>query len=602
MIKKLPNFIINKLKAWEIVERPASVLKELIENSIDAQSNEIVIKLENWWTNLIQVIDNWTWIEIDDVELVLERYATSKIQNEKDLQNISTYWFRWEALASISEVSKITIQTKTSTNPIWIQIFKQNQQIEIKKISTSFDHWTNILVQDLFFNTPARLKFMKTPSTEYKYCQETFYNFVLVNPQIKRSFFHNWKLIFKNNWNENIKNLIAQIYKKDWLDNIYDINYENKNLKITWILWDSMISFPNYSWIKIFVNKRPIENKTIKKAILEAFKNQIPHWFYPLVYIYIEINPNLIDVNVHPRKKEVKFIDNQMIYWNVFNSIKNTLSKIKIINTDKLTQNLHKTENKPYWFKSTTKYYSNNHKINNQKTSDPTFLSENKLLNENLTLTTQTNFEEINKELIENKENINTFSQDNNQQINYNNFKIIWQYANLYIIAEYQNDLFYIDQHALAERINFEKIKSKWLWNKKNLLTPITIKIPQNIQIEEKIKQLYKLHFECELLSENLITIYTIPEIFEEYPIDFEKVFEKILFLDQINFDVLLDKIFATKACRISIKAWDKLTIPEMQNLIKEAFEYIPWNFVCPHWRPFFIRIKKSEIDKLFDR
>ena len=195
-IHKLPDYVINRLKAWEIVERPSSILKELVENSLDAQAQNIEIVINDWWKSFISVQDDWTWIELSDIDLLLERYATSKIQTDEDLYKISSYWFRWEALASISEVSKITIVTKTQYAQIWTKLQKKWWDISSSHIAVSFEHWTIVEVEDLFFNVPARQKFLKSAQTEYFYCYSYFVNVALWHIDKRRTLKKNNRIIF----------------------------------------------------------------------------------------------------------------------------------------------------------------------------------------------------------------------------------------------------------------------------------------------------------------------------------------------------------------------------------------------------------------------
>ncbi len=266
-IKKLPDYIVNKLKAWEVVERPSSILKELIENALDAKAEFIDIYVNDGWKKTIVVQDDGTGIDAIDIDLVLERYATSKIQSYDDLQAIESYGFRWEALSAIAEVSKITIQTKTEKMPIGIQLLKKGHHIETKKLPTSFDHGTTVVVEDLFFDTPARKKFLKSSQTEYYYLYQLFINFALVNRKTGFTLTKQDKQVFHLPPASDLAQRISAIYKKDREKKCIALDYAGDQYRIYWMIGDASLRFGSGENIKIFVNHRPVTDPIIKKAI-----------------------------------------------------------------------------------------------------------------------------------------------------------------------------------------------------------------------------------------------------------------------------------------------------------------------------------------------
>jgi len=584
-IQKLPEHIINRLKAWEIVERPAAILKELVENSLDANATKISINIEDGWKKLLQVEDNWHGIKLSDMNLLLERYATSKIKTAEDLNNIQHYWFRWEALASISEVSRTTIISKTEHSQIWTKLNKLNNELIIKHVPTHFQNGTIVTIEDLFFNVPARLKFLKSAQTEYYYCYNIFTDIALQHRDKSFLFKKNWKLIFDLKPEKNILQRIDTIFKKNISQHLQEIRYENEDLILNGYISNPNLRFWSWENIKFFVNGRPIKDKIIRRALLDAYKRQITPGEYPFALLTIDIHPAKVDVNVHPRKNEVRFADPQNIYHIINSNIQKILwsNQITIIKEnleDKLT-----IDNKNH------KDYKTNNKINQDKLFRPERDSQFKLQ------ATKANLSST-----------NTLDKYFSEEIQRNNtlweYQVIWQLRNSYIIVQNNDKLYYIDQHALAERISFEKMK-KEVNNQlvpKLLLQPISTNISKIPDIENKLEQLNKLWFDCSLLSEEKLIIYAIPQIFNKYRIDLESLFNHIFYLEEISFEHILDNIFATKACKTSIKAGNKLSFTQMQNLIQEWFETIKWLFVCQHWRPFFIEIPKNKIDKLFDR
>jgi len=577
-IHKLPDYMINRLKAGEIVERPSSVIKELVENSLDAWATYIKITVNDWGKSLLSVEDNGSWIELSDMDLLLERYATSKINWEQDLYNLQSYWFRWEALASISEVSKTSIISKTEYAEIATKLTKIEQNIVIRHVPVWFKHWTIVSIQDLFYNVPARLKFLKSSQTEYFYCYNYFVDVALFHYDKHFSLFKNDKLAFDLPPTDWIMERIIQIWRKDWSKYLKIIEAENENIQIQWVISDAWLTFGSAETVKIYVNWRPVVDKIIKKALLDSYVRQITPGEYPFAILMLNVKPSFVDVNVHPKKLEVKFLDPNSIFVLVNESVKKTLWINKIITVEHTISG-----------------------FNNDDSGDRNTKAESLFIWEYSVPWTGIGwFANIQSSTI-------GFSGQDIQEQYFNDqlwtYQLVGQIWNRYIVVSAENSLFYIDQHALAERIAFEKMKkSAWYVKSELLLQPLTVSIPQRVDIQEKIDQINNLWFDCSLLSENKVIIYSIPQIFSIYKIDIEYLFTYILALEKITFDHILDAIFATKACKLSIKAGDQLSYEQMNRLLKDWFEYIEWMFVCQHGRPFFVKIEKNTIDKFFDR
>lgn len=604
-IHKLPDYVINRLKAWEIVERPSSILKELVENSLDAWAQHIEITINDWWKSFLSVQDDWTGIELSDMDLLLERYATSKIQTDEDLYNISSYWFRGEALASISEVSKITVITKTQYSQIWTKLQKKWWDIISSHIPVWFNHWTIVEVEDLFFNVPARQKFLKSSQTEYFYCYSYFVNVALRHTQKQRTLKKNNRIIFDLKPTD-LLGRIADIFKQDWKKNLKTFDIKTDFVRFYWVVSDPGLRFWSAENVKIYVNWRPIQDKIIKKALMDAYSRQITPWEYPFAILMLDIDPKIVDVNVHPSKLQVKFADSQQIFQLVYNTISDTLWQNKIS---------HQSQH--YSFNSWTQkfYYNQNNWTNkenselldqivsnfweNQQTNSPTSeqvkLFDEAIKNSNITNSATQSLFWLNS--------LNEWSEPHrffNEEIW--EYKIIWQLWNSYIIIESQDALYYIDQHALAERIAFETMKKEQNLNPEPLLQPLKYEITNIPNLPEKIEELNQIWFDIAMLWENVIIIYAIPHVFVTYPVDLMSLFNHVLYIEKITFNHLIDWVYATKACKTSIKAGNKLSIPQMEELVKNWFEKIPWMFVCQHWRPFFVRVEKKEIDWFFDR
>ncbi len=588
-IAKLADYVINRLKAWEVVNRPSNVLKELVENSIDAWATSLEINIVDWGKNLISVQDNWEWIQLSDMDLLLERYATSKLKTDEDLLSLSSYWFRWEALASIAEVSKITVLSKTAYSEIGTKLTKRWTEKIVNHQPVPFENGTVITVEDLFYNVPARLKFLKSTQTEFYYCYNYFVDVALWHHDKDFIFKKNDKVVFDLKATDDLIDRINEIFKKDWKNNLKTLDYSDDDLTITWVVSDPTIRFWSSENIKIYVNSRPIQDKIIYKAIMDAYNRQISPWEFPFVVLKLDIKPELIDVNVHPSKLQVKFVDSQKIYQLVYNSVYKCLSDNKItsvVHDFIWSENSGNTQN--YYNKTPWQNVFLGSRDFNKKSEDNIFWFQEQKIK---------GFPLSNNQTFDFYDDSKTYSNPDIWD-----YQIVWQLWNTYIVLQSNDALYYIDQHALAERIAFENMKKATSLKKELLLQPVKFSVTDIPDLQEKITQLNELWFDCSLLSENVMVVYAVPNIFITYPVDLEILFNYVLYLEDINFNHVLDGVFATKACKTSIKAWHKLSYEQMANLVKEWFDSIEGMFVCQHWRPFFVKIEKGSVDKMFDR
>lgn len=600
-INKLPEYVINRLKAWEVVNRPSSVLKELIENSLDAWATSIEINIKDGWKNLISIQDNGDGIQLSDMDLLLERYATSKIKSDEDLMSIASYGFRWEALASIAEVAKLIVMSKTAYSEIWTKLTKRWNEQMMDHVPVPFEHGTLITIEDLFYNVPARLKFLKSAQTEYYYCYNYFVDVALWHYDKSFVLKKNDKISFHLKDTTGLVDRINDIYKRDWTNNLKALEYKDNDIEISWVVSDPNVRFGSAENIKIYVNSRPVQDKIVYKALMEAYRRQLTPWEYPLAVIMIDIKSDLVDVNVHPSKLQVKFLDSQKIYQLVYDSVYNCLGENKIA---EVTDNYYKSVNnvnKSSWWQNVFLWSGDLRNKESRSVDNPNlFWSKyfNQSANNNFNLSNNQSFDNLNSTGVWNEfREKKVFS---NNQIG--DYQVVWQLRNSYIVLQSNDDLYYVDQHALAERIAYENMKKSVDTTKKLLLQPVKFNVTDVPNLDDKIWQLNNLWFDCSLLWDNVMVVYSVPKIFVTYPVNLEKLFNHVLYLEEINFDHVLDWVFATKACKTSIKAGHKLSYDQMANLIADWFENIEWMFVCQHGRPFFIKMDKKKIDALFDR
>ena len=603
VIARLPEYVVNRLKAWEVVNRPSSVVKELVENSLDAGAKTIEVTINDGWKSLISVQDDWEWIQLSDMDLLLERYATSKIKTDEDLLTISSYGFRWEALASIAEVSKITVLSKTAYSEIGTKCTRRWTEQIMTHMPVPFEHGTIISVEDLFYNVPARLKFLKSAQTEFFYCYNYFVDVSIWHYDKRFILKKNDKVVFDLQWSDSLITRINDIYKKDLSNNLKTIEFADDIMKIQWVLSDPSVRFWSADNIKIYVNSRPIQDKTIYKALMDAYRRQLTPGEYPLAVLMLDVKTDMVDINVHPSKLQVKFVDSQAVYQNVYNTV------LKCLGDNKITDYSNTA------FSSGVPYESLEKKSNLSPVSE----NNNKFSFSNPWTRAWQNVFLWSRDIHEPKslfgqpdmsmwpvfDTMQWFAPSTstlwvNTQIW--EYLVVWQLWNSYIVLQSQDALYYVDQHALAERIAFEKMKKNTDFSKEPLLHPVKFNVMDVADLEHKIEEINQYWFDCSLLTDNMMVVYAVPKIFITYPVELEKLFNYIMYLPEITFDHILDGIYATKACKTSIKAWHKLSLDQMVNLIKDWFENIDWMFVCQHGRPSFVKIDKKKIDELFDR
>ena len=322
----LDELTINKIAAGEVIERPASVVKELVENSIDAGAINITVEIQNGGISKIRIIDNGSGMNKDDLEFAFERHATSKIRKADDLENVKSMGFRGEALASIAAIAHVELTTKTEDDETGHKIIVEGGKVLEMEDSAS-QKGTTITVSNLFFNTPVRYKFLKRDFTEAGYIEDAVTRIALANPNIAIKLINGNKTIIQTNGNGDLKTVIYNIYGKEIAEGLLEVNYEYEGIKVTGAIGKPEIARSNRSYQMFFVNKRYIKDKTLSAGVEQAFKGLIPIGKYGVVILNIEIEPNKIDVNVHPTKLEIRFQEEQKVFKAIYHSVKETLLK-----------------------------------------------------------------------------------------------------------------------------------------------------------------------------------------------------------------------------------------------------------------------------------
>lgn len=581
----LSQSISNMIAAGEVVERPSSVVKELVENAIDAKARHIDIVIKDAGRTLIKVIDDGIGMDKEDALLALKRHATSKILDERDLFNISTLGFRGEALPSIAAVSHLVLTTSTGNNVgTKVEVVNSN---EIKVENAPLRKGTEIEVNELFYNTPARLKYLKSDTTEFAQIHDVVVHIALGYPNIIFTLIHNDKVVFKTNGNGNVLEIIAEIYGKETARNMKKLTCEDYDFKVEGYISKIQINRANrYSMITL-LNGRYVRMLQVNNALIEAYKTYLPDDRYPITVLNIEVDPSLVDINVHPSKHEVRLSKEK----DLVNLIKeNTLLTLK---EELLTPSISKTPKE----KEIVLTPSLNFDSENFFTKE-----EVKVVKEELPLIIEEK-EEVEVKI--NKEDIKQVIQEEIKEPTY--FRVIGQYHGTYILCEFDDGLYIIDQHAAAERINFEKY-SRLLGTTTSsikLLVPLLLDYTYNEikQIEENKNVLETLGIYFESFSNSNIRISEVPSYFMDVNMEVyvRDVIEMILNKSKVSsLDIRLNAI-ATIACKASIKANHALNTLDMQNLIKNLLKCENPN-TCPHGRPTMLKYTNYELEKFFKR
>ncbi len=583
-IKLLPEKIINKIAAGEVVERPASVVKELVENSIDANADKIKVEIKNAGRKLIKISDNGIGMTRDDLLLAFERHATSKISDIKDLYSIRTLGFRGEALPSIASVSKIKARAKTEQCDVGFEIFLDGGII--KNVSEiAINPGFTIEVRELFFNVPARLKFLKKAATENAYIENVVKKFMLANPNIEFTYTSNnrTKFFYKC---KNILERIEQLYQENVSSKLIPFSIEDEDFYITGYLSPPDITTSYTNDINIFLNGRFIKDRIIYFAIKEAYKGKIFDKRYPYIFLYINIDPSKVDVNVHPAKLEVKFHNEKKL----FNLIRNNVEMV--------------ISHSNYYFSSTFKDKEKSSQSfdkfkNFIKSSIERYMVKPEDINLGL-------HDDIDEEFTLEK---HFFNKNENHEKFYGNLEYIGNFLDTFLIFKKTDAIFIIDQHAAHERIQLEKLKSNLSSGKKGikkLLMPEILDISESQKsiLIQHLEQLSKLGIIIEQFDEKTLVLKAIPTILEDMEINelVEVVLQELenkkssTAIDEIN-----EKILTSIACKSAIKSGTKLDEKSIYFLL-EQLDAISNNRTCPHGRPILIEINKSEILKRFKR
>ncbi len=608
-IHVMSDNLANKIAAGEVVERSSSVVKELVENAIDAGSSIITIDLINGGLNGITITDNGCGMEHDDALLSFQRHATSKLLREDDLFFISTLGFRGEALPSIASVSEVDLVTCAKT--IGTHLHIKGGKLEIDEPADK-RVGTRISIKNLFFNTPARLKYLKSEPTELASCVSYIEKIALSYPKIKFTLNNNERAVVKTSGSGNLKKTIHEIYGLQVSSKLIEIKNSNDDYDIRGFICKPEILKSNRYHMTTIVNGRVIRNNDLNRAINDAYYTYKPDSKYPIVVINIETDPTLIDVNIHPTKQDIKFSKQDQLYNLITKTIKDALYQNLLLPS---AMERLKATNDVISKEEINSIIEDKITLENKSTMDNTSNGNYSLHTDALLAQGEFNFNvfedtvEYNaKEKIKENPEIDSQQQPENK-IKSLNLHPIGAINLTFIVAQGDDGLYLIDQHAAHERINYEKVL-KYFQEEKIITTPLLVPLPieltptEFILVQKNLELLKSMGFVLEEFGLNTF-------VFKEHPIWFKEGFEEeglrrvidMIIKSGANFDVMKfrDRAAAMLACKMSIKANMSISLEVMQHLLDDlALCDNPYN--CAHGRPTIINFSSYDLNRMFKR
>ncbi|MBI5254470.1 DNA mismatch repair endonuclease MutL [Candidatus Falkowbacteria bacterium] len=582
MIKILPQELINQIAAGEVIERPASVVKELVENSIDAGATKISVEIINGGINEIKIIDNGCGMNREDVLLSVEQHATSKIASAEDLFNIKTMGFRGEALASIASVSQFSLLSRQQADISGTKLIIENGEPCVEDAGCPIG--TSVVVRELFYNVPARKKYLKTVANEYNHIVDLFLNYALAHPKIDWTLAHNGREVYRFSAADNLLERAEAVLGKEISNQLLAIEYETLYVKIFGFIGKPQIARQNKKFQFLFVNSRPVNEFIISKTIKDAFGQMIPKDLHPIYLLNLSVDPAKIDVNVHPRKLEVRFSEPNLIYQAFYRGAADVIDKSELIT---------KISFAPMALETMQPQRSTNgfERLN---------FSERKIDSPDIKISTGQRPVDFGL-------------------LNFPERKTEWPYKYLgqinkaYLIVSDEKGIKIIDQHAASERLQYEKFIAEWSAGKilsQQMLFPQSIELAlseANI-LRQQHDTFTKLGFEIDEFGANTFLIRQSPALLSKLePSEIVQEILKIVSDEILNektsaekFAEVADDILKMMSCKSAIKFGDELSDVEAMALIEQLFKIN--KFTCVHGRPSVVEFSFAELNKMFCR
>lgn len=632
-INVLPKEIYQLIAAGEVVERPSSVVKEMIENSLDAGAKNITLEIKNGGSTYIRITDDGCGIERDDVRKVFISHATSKISKKDDLNSIATLGFRGEAMASISAVSKVELLTKAENEEIGTRYEIAGGE-ELEFDDAGCPNGTTIVVRDIFFNTPARMKFLKKDVTEGNQVAGIVDRMAISHPEISFRFIRDGKQVLITSGNGDLKSTVYSVLGKEMSDSLMSVDYSFNDMRITGFVSKPTASRKSRAGQYFYINNRIVKSKTAMAALEQAYKNTIMVGRFPACVLNIELNPAQVDVNVHPAKTEVRFANEKPIFDLVYYAVKTAIENDRTVKEVEFKENpIYRQEPKNVYQNNDNKSFQAKFDFFKKKDEPPSQQVIKTKPREDFWQVEAPKPEykiardekpkarvDINIEYEEPEEISTAKSEDapkerdiekvviTDEKDNENfipNFKLIGEAFKTYLIVEIENELYFIDKHAAHERMNFERFRAQATVETQMLLAPVVVNLTKDefIAISENVELIKKCGFELEEFGESQIIVRAIPSL-----VDGDSVKDLMLEIAQKllehKTDILPDKIdwiYHSASCRGAVKAGDYTSRQEQEMFVKKLLSMPNIRF-CPHGRPVFIKMSKYDIEKQFGR
>ncbi len=585
-IQTLPELVIDQIAAGEVIERPASVVKELMENALDADATQVTVEVNDGGRALLRVTDNGFGMDKNDLRKCLERFATSKIKETEDLDHIASYGFRGEALPSIASISHITIQSRGNVEKEAFAIKVVGGKIG-DLIPTALEKGTKVSVEHLFFNVPARLKFLKRDNTEIKKITQCVEAFALVKPDTGFKLIVDGKITLDTSARASLADRFLEIYGAEFMKQCCFLNFPFQNGAI-----QGMISEPSHtrrdrSGIKTFVNGRLVQSSILNFVISKFYKDKMPHGFYPTVALILRVNPALVDVNVHPAKLEVRFRNEGEI-------IATCLKAFTLALEQKLATSVR--ANVPFSFSETS------------GNSIPVPSSADILLKEWYGLQPDQKISSVYTDTPAaiKPQAPNTIWPIQTTFVSGTNLQLIGQVKNRYLVVQMDDALAIVDQHAAHERVNYErmlKLKEQHETYSQSLLVPQTITLPPEDYrfLEDRWNAVNESGFVVSAFGKNTVKLDAVPSGIDSK--NAAEYFKELLAFvkDSSREDPAMDK-WIRGVCRKSVMFGDPLTLEEQRQLIHDLFLHCQSPYSCPHGRPTFFKLSWNELDRKLGR
>ena len=631
-INLLDDNTINKIAAGEVVEKPAAVIKELVENSIDAGGNAITVEIKNGGLDMMRITDNGRGIAPDDIKLAFCRHATSKIRDIDDLSSLSSLGFRGEALASIAAVSRTECVTKVDASITGVR-YEIEGGVEKSCQEVGCPNGTTFVVRDIFYNTPARRKFLKTPATEGSYTSELVSKIALSHPEVAFRFIANGQLKLNTSGNGNLRDVIYRIYGKDITDNVIRVENEANNINVSGYIGKPVVSRGNRGMISCFVNGRYIKSPILFKAVEEGYNGYMMQHKFPFAVLMIDIDPGSMDVNVHPSKQEIRFSDSDVVYSTICNTIKETLKKSIFVEETAIpdapgnmsgqhkgnalrkelparngaaspapgyiTHSAAGTPVRSSEALDVIKSVSMSVNEKREKGPEPFEVKRRETVND-ASAEYQPTSKPVQPSLFEHKDMRDEQKKD---------FRIAGCVFSTYWIVEYHDEMYIMDQHAAHEKVLYERLCEKVKIGaiaSQGLFPPVILTLtPAEAHIVNgHAEELSKMGFAVEEFGGNEYKVSSVPA-------DLPGIGSKSVLMDWIS--MLVDEStlkstetafmerLATMSCKAAVKGGRHITETEACSLVKQLFE-LENPFHCPHGRPTMIKMTKYELEKRFGR